>query len=852
MIQTLKKLLLVLILAGITSATFSQTIVKGIIVDATTGETLIGATIMVEKTTIGTATSLDGSFTLKVPTEKFTLIFSYIGYIDQSLELTIPANTEKDLGKIQLQSSTIGIEEVRITTSFVRDRTTPVAVSTIEPLAISEKLGNKEFPEILKSTPSVYATKTGGGFGDSRIYLRGFDSNNVGVLINGIPVNGMEDGKVYWSNWSGLSDVTEAQQVQRGLGASKLALSSVGGTINVITKSTEAEQGGSVYTGIGNDGYRKQTFTVSTGMLKNGWAVTLSGGHTYGDGYVQATNFDGYTYFVNISKKINEKHSLVFNAFGAPQWHNQRSNKHKIQEYRDNPYGIKWNSDWGYRNGEIYNIGYAYNYYHKPQISLNHFWKIRENTMLSTQVYASIATGGGRRVYGSNSAWLSISQTDYRPSSTVALTPEGYFNYDYVMAQNKASLTGSTCIIANGINDHQWYGALSTFTTKISDLKITAGFDGRYYSGVHAYKIDDLLGGSYYLDSKNINRPSSTPLHKGDYVNYNYRGQVLWLGLYGQAEYVKDQYSGFVSLSIASTNYRRVDYFTYTPGKQKSDWQKFFPWNIKGGFNYKINETHNVFVNGGYIVKAPIFSNAFLYGVNDFNKDAKNEKIITAELGYGFSSRTFNLKVNLFRTNWIDKAVVKTIASQTANISGINALHQGVEIEGVYKPIAKLTVKGMVSIGDYKWTDDVHFTLYNDDQTVAGTYNAYIANVHVGNSAQITGALSCDYEVLTKLKVGVDVNYAAKNYADFDPTNRTTLADKTDSWKMPNYTLVDVNASYKFKIGNLNATLYGNVANLFDTEYIADAADGTNHDMYTSYVYFGFGRTWSTGLRINF
>lgn len=853
MIRNLRKLLLILTLIGITSASFSQAVVKGVVVDATTGETLIGATIMIEKTTVGTATSLDGSFLLKIPTEKVTLVFSYIGYIEQTIEVTVPANTEKDMGKIQLQSNTVGLEEVRITTSFVRDRTTPVAVSTIEPQVISEKLGNREFPEILKSTPSIYATKVGGGFGDARVYVRGFDSDNVGVLINGIPVNGMENGKVYWSNWSGLSDVTESQQVQRGLGASKLALSSVGGTINIITKSTEAEKGGSVYTGMGNDGYRKQTFTVSTGILQNGWAMTISGGHTYGDGYIQATNFDGYSYFLNVSKKINAKHRIVFNAFGAPQWHNQRSNQHLIQEYRDNPNGAKWSSDFGYRNGEIYNIGYAYNYYHKPQISLSHYWKISETSMLSTQVYASIATGGGRRVSGSNSAWLSINFPGGTPTSTVALTPEGYFNYDYVIAQNKIAPSGSTCIISDAINDHQWYGALSTFTTQISDIKITAGFDGRYYSGVHAYKIVDLLGGKYYLDnSLNVNRPASQPLHKGDYITYNYLGQVLWLGLYAQAEYVKNQYSGFISLSAANNSYRRVDYFNYTANEQKSAWNNLLPWNVKAGFNYKINESNNIFINGGYITKAPVFANAFPYKNNIFNKDVKYEKIITAEVGYGFSSRTLNLKINVFRTNWRDKGIVRTLGNQTANITGVNALHQGVEFEGLYKPVPKLTFKGMVSIGDYRWTNNVNFTLYNEDQTPAGTYNAYISKIHVGNSAQISAALSCDYELLPKLKVGVDFNYAGKNYAEFDPTARTTPAGNVDAWQMPDYYLLDINASYKFKIGNLNATLYGNVANILNTEYIADATDGTNHDVYTSYVFYGFGRTWSTGLRINF
>jgi len=852
MMKVIKKILLTVCIVGTAGVAFSQGIVKGVVVDSNSGEALVGAAVAVENTTIGTLTSFDGSFVLKVPVEKGTIKVTFVGYSDKTIEVTIPSGTEKDLGQIQLTASSIGLEEVLVVSSFVRDRTTPVAVSTIEPKIIAEKLGNKEFPEILKSTPSIYATKSGGGFGDSRVYVRGFDSNNVGVLINGIPVNGMEDGKVYWSNWAGLSDVTSNQQVQRGPGASKLALSSVGGTINIITRSTDAEKGGSVYAGIGNDGYMKQTFTVSTGMLDNGWAMTLSGGHTYGNGYVQATNFEGWSYFVNVSKKINSKHSIVFNAFGAPQWHNQRSNKHTIQEFRDHPMEAKWNSDFGYRNGDIYNIGYAYNYYHKPQISLNHYWKISDNAMLSTQAYASIATGGGRRVYGPNSTWLSLNYPSGTPYDNSALTPEGYFDFDWVIAQNAASTTGSKAIIANAINDHQWYGVLSTFTTTISDFKITAGFDGRYYSGVHAYKIDDLLGGVYYLDNKNINRPASQPLHKGDYVNYNYRGQVLWLGLYAQAEYIKNSYSGFLSVAAASNNYRRVDFFQYAPGNQKSPWHDFLPWNIKGGFNYKISESRNVFINGGYIKKAPIFSNSFLNNTNDFNKGVKYEKIITAEVGYGLSLRNFNAKLNVFRTSWLDKGLVRSLNGQTANILGINALHQGVELECYYKPINTLNVKGMFSYGDYRWTDDVNFTLYNEDQSVAGTYNAYIADVHVGNSAQITAAVGVDYEVLPKLKVGVDFNWFGKNYADFDPTARTTIESKVDAWEMPDYYLLDIDANYRFKMGSFNATIYGNVSNLLDTEYIADATDGTYHDEFSSYVFYGFGRTWSAGLRINF
>jgi len=155
---------------------------------------LIGATILEEGTTNGITTNVDGSFVLNVTQQKVVLRISYVGYID--LEIPVELKTEEvDLGKIKLNANLVNIDEVLVTASFVRDRITPVAVSTVEPKFIVEKLGNKEFPEILKITPSVYATRTGGGFGDSRIYLRGFDSNNIGVLINGIPVNDMEMGR---------------------------------------------------------------------------------------------------------------------------------------------------------------------------------------------------------------------------------------------------------------------------------------------------------------------------------------------------------------------------------------------------------------------------------------------------------------------------------------------------------------------------------------------------------------------------------------------------------------------------------------------------------------------------------
>ena len=80
--------------------------------------------------------------------------------------------------------------------------------------------------------PSTYSTLQGGGAGDARINVR---ENNLSVMINGVPVNDMENGWVHWSNWDGLGDASTSIRLQRGLSAVNLATPSIGGTLNVIT-----------------------------------------------------------------------------------------------------------------------------------------------------------------------------------------------------------------------------------------------------------------------------------------------------------------------------------------------------------------------------------------------------------------------------------------------------------------------------------------------------------------------------------------------------------------------------------------------------------------------------------------
>ncbi len=877
---------LMVILITMALGSFAKGTITGIILDSSTKEPLTGASIAISQTTIGTVSNAEGSFTLKLDAGSYKLTINFIGYQTKTISANAVEGKVSDLGDILLESDAIGIDEVSVFASVAVQRKTPVALSTIDATIISEKIGTKEFPEILKSTPGVYATKQAGGFGDSRINLRGFESPNTAVMINGVPMNDMEWGGIYWSNWAGLSDVTRSMQVQRGLGASKVAAPSLGGSINVVTRTTDAKKGGAISYGIGNDGYNKIGFSVSTGLTEKNWAITLLGAKTTGDGYIQGTEFESYSYFVNISKKINEAHQISFTAFGAPQWHNQRNNNDKllISEWEKQPNKYLYNASYGFDMNGQRKVS-ALNVYNKPQISLNHYWTISQKSSLSTAVYVSIGDGYGTSGQGYTSAdrsnWYGASNG---MPTTAFRAFDGTFDYGAIYALNRASENGSKMIMSKSVNQHKWFGALSTYSTKIGkSIDFYGGVDLRYYKGIHTNVITDLYGGKFFIDATSL-RPNlsntdwkTRKLGVGDIVYRDYDGFVFSQGIFGQMEYNKDALSAFISLSGSNTSQWRYDRFYYDKDKAKSKTVNVLGYSAKGGANYNINNKHNVFANVGVISRAPFFSGgAFLQSTtsNEINTNAVNEKAFSAELGYGFKSKYFAANLNLYRTNWIDKTMVRAInanlqSSLVANLQGVNALHQGIELDFTSKPLTDLEITGMISLGDWNWQNNATGYLYNSQgqpvdksgNVVAmlspeqGVVKVNLAGIHVGNSAQTTAAVGFNYQILKGFRVGVDGNYFGRNYAYFNISSVGTSLSSSDfaqPWQIPDAVVFDFNSSYRFKIGSFDAILVGNIENLLNTEYITDATDGANHDWKTSPVFYGFGRTFSTSLKIKF
>ncbi len=830
------------------SSLIAQGYVKGVVTDASAKETLIGATVLLKGTSTGVTTDLDGRFTLKIPAGEQTLIIQFVGFVTQEMAVTVSNGQTVDLGTITLDGDQFGLDEITVFASLGIARKTPVAMSSISADLIENKLGSQEFPEILKSTPGVYATKSGGGFGDGRVNLRGFNSENVAVMINGAPVNDMENGRVYWSNWAGLADVTRTMQVQRGLGASKIAVPSIGGTINVVTKTTDVEEGGSVFTSTGNAGYQKYGLTLSTGLSDNGWAMTVSGSRTKGDGYIDGTQFDGFNYFVNISKNFGSKHVLSLSSFGAKQRHGQRQNSHLISTYRAAESGTRYNADWGLRDGQVVNV--EDNFYFKPQTSLNHYWTINEKSSLSTAIYASWGTGGGGGRGGDNGLFnITLGGPDQ---------PMDIGNIVNTNIENGP--LGASAWLRASHNDHSWYGLLSTFNRKLNDnLDFIAGVDLRTYVGHHYYEVTDLLGASYIYNDDDINAPNRA-LKVGDKYNYYNDGRVGWQGLFTQLEYNKDKLTTFVSASLSNTSYQRVDFFQYLDSDpmQTTDKYNFMGFGVKGGANYNLSQRSNLFANIGYIEKAAGFDAVFQgYDNEHVNQDAVNQKVFSVEFGYGYRSEKFTANLNVYNTKWKDRTVTRfnVIDGVTyfANLVGVNALHQGIELDVTYKPTTKFRAYGMLSLADWRWDNDIeNVQIYNEDQVPVGNpFNLFIKDVKVSNAAQTTAAIGMDYRIMERTHFTLDYNYYADLYADYNPDARTS-AGLPAPWKVPAYGILDASIRYSFNFGGYDATIIGRVNNVFDTEYIADARDGANNDALTSLVWYGFGRTYNISAKINF
>ncbi|TYP77053.1 TonB-dependent receptor [Aquimarina intermedia] len=861
--------LFAVMLMAVVTSTFAQGTVTGTVYDAESNAPLPGANILEMRTSNGSVTDFDGKFSIKTNKSKGTINISYVGFGSKNIAFDV-TNGDQDLGVIKLNLDNSLEEIVIVGTGVVdlaEDRKTPIAVSTVKGEDIQLKAaGNVEFTETIKNIPSVYVANQAGGFGDSQIFLRGFDNTNTAVLLNGQPINSPEDGRVYWSNWAGMSDVANAVQVQRGLGSSKLAISSVGGTINIISKTTDQKEGGYVRLLGGNDSYAKGTVSYNTGLNESGWAFSVLLDHWQAHRkYAEGTAGGGQNYLFSVGYKPNDKNTFNFLVTGAPQWHEQNFSQ-DLEVFEE--FGEKQNRNSGFLDGERYTE--RKNYYHKPVANLNWDFDINETLDLSTVVYASWGRGGGTGGLGRGR--VRVNDNDNQN-----------IDFDQIVENNIDSADGNgfgnfgdSYIRRSSVNNHNWYGILSNLNIELEEnWAFNLGFDGRLYHGDHFRQVNDLLGLNGFTDNFRTDRPDDyvfTEEFKADpwsalfdfadeanRTQFDYSEDINYLGGFGQAEYSTEKFAVFVQAAVSTQSYQREGRFVGTgDGLGKSEKLNKIGYNFKGGASYNINSQHTIFANAGFFSRQPFLDNIFV-DIRNSNEIVKpeidNEEITGFEAGYRFKGGNFKLNVDVYRTEWANR-FLNTSGPELSNgdfttyrLTGVGQIHQGAEFDFEYRPNGgKWRLKGYGSMGNWKFEGDSPFTLTNDQTaTIINSGNISLTGTKVGNAAQTSFGVGGYYDIFDNLSVDLDYNIYADLYGFVDPEDVVQASIDGDTYqadRLPSYDLVDAGLTYKFFLGEDKLTFRANVKNLFNSPYI-NQLDSFGY-------YLGIGRTWNASLRYNF
>ncbi len=845
--------LLILLFATIAN---SQTLtLKGTVTNSRTNKPLPNCNIYIEQFSIGTTSDEFGFYLIKnLNKGSINITVSFIGFETLTKNYNLKENSTLNF---KLTPKEILLNETIVKASKAKLRETPIAFSEKTNLDVEKTLGSQDVPHLLQSTPSIYVSQQGGGTGDLRMNMRGFEHTHFAVMINGIPINNPENGEVYWANWSGISDVVENIQVQRGLTANPYSSTAVGGLVNIQTVGVNSNNNFvKIRSEFGSDNFKKFSVAFNNHIIPGKLAITGLLSKKNWDGYANQTALSEYTYYLGIGG-IFGNHSLELQAIGSPQNHGQRMTLQNIATWEQR--GKRYNADWGYLQGKPLNI--RDNEYHNPTINLNHNWQINKNLLLSNLLYFIPGKGGG-----TVPPWVQF-----------GITEEGLVDFDkeYKHNSNNIDSTYSTTLnkTENALrffnHTHQWFGFLSTIKYSLSASTFTVGFDYRYYKANNHQQVSNLLGGDYTIGWAGFENMNQYPLYENDKIDFDADSFAKHFGGFLQYEFNNNLLSFYINSTLSHTGYNRIDYFNYASNdpNRETGWENFIGYSLKSGLNYNLNKLNNIYFNLGVISKPPISFNVFDYNNKKF-RNVTNEDVYSLELGYGFTKKKFLLNINTFYTLWKNKAFNKTQQDWATgqfffyNISGADSKHFGIELESQYNITNALSINGMLSVSENKFTSNAITAKSPEDNPSMVEYiSSYVEGTFLPRFPMTTASASLHYNANISSKINIfvnpEVNYFANQYAQFDPTSREDKNQQgVNSWKLPNSLIANLHFGTDYIFNNSfikKVTLTFHLFNALDNNnFIIDAIDGNDHSKESALVWYGRERWWNFSMALLF
>ena len=882
----------------ISGALFGQGTISGSVSDAD-GNALPGANVVVEGTTLGAAATLSGSYTVNVPDGTYTITASVVGYKSSSASVRVSGSNAS--ANFTLESASVALGGVEVLAERV-DNTDAIPFNEMTKADIDFRLGGRGLPKALSTLPNVYV-ENGGGWDDENVYVRGFDDRYTSYLINGVPMNDMENGNLYFSNWSVLADVSSVVQVQRGAGSVNLATPSLGGVVNFMSAPASTEPGVVVKQEAGEHQYSKTAVTVNTGLLMDDkLAIMASASRRTADKlFAKGTYSDAWSYYFNASYSVNNDNRLEFIALGSPQFHGQNFWNNRISNYSHElaremgvaeedlrtEYGLDYNpraddlqtpytgkravaswrpfDGWNYRTRDQRStvmINERNNYFHKPIVQMNWYSNLNDSMTMATSFYYSGGEGGGSGSAGSI-LWGDNGTRDY--DATIARNmSEAQFKDGYGY-ESRGVLRGSR-------NNQSTFGIMSKLEQDMGNgLNVTYGLDLRTAKVEHYRQVYDLLGGDFFYNSSNPNW-TEEQRHRtlGDKLYYDNTNTIDWLGAYVQAS--KDLGDGtnvFGMFGATTASYTAQDHFTLDNLKIEADAE--LGYQMKVGGSRALNDTWQLFGNFSYSAMTPSLDK-LIDDVNMIkNSEFENEKATWFDVGARFKSANGQWagSMNYYYALWADRNQSGTSEDLNGvesffSITGLNELHTGLEYSIAYQPIPVLRIDVRGHESDWRFTDDLTYT-YNEiegDDTSAETFDLYVKDVMVSGAPQSQTVLMVT-GFFNRLKASVEAESFARQYPrwGYDGAIQdlafllgegNTFAD--DAYETERKTIMNLQMSYTTELMGRDVTLNASIFNVTDELYIGDfvdAYDGSG-DVANLRVRMGAPKQYNVGITINY
>lgn len=726
---------------------------------------------------------------------------------------------------------------VAITAVGQSDSSRVVLPSNLPTVSLSESefegsSSSNEISGLLQSSRDIFVSTAGFNFGSVRYRMRGLDSENTHVLINGIMMNDNETGRASWSSWGGLNDAVRNTEVNSMVSASDWAFGGIGGVTNILTRASSYRKTANLSYAASNRSYNNRImFLYATGLQDNGWSVTLSGSRRWAqEGYVPGTFYDAWSYFVSVEKKINNRHSFGFIGFAAPT--KRAYSSISVQEAYYLTGDNYYNANWGYQNGKVRNARVSN--FNQPMLQLSHYWTPSDKTKIQTTAYYWFGRGGSTALDWNETA-------DYRPdyyrnlpsyflSKVEILNAEYYtnlwqtneafrqLNWDHFYFANSEQLT--TIDNANG-SGTPYQGNKSKFVVEDRRMdknqkglninlqhqlnpvaRIAGGMMATISKTRHHKRMVDLLGGDFWLDidkyadqvSMAITDASQNDLlhpnkivKVGDVYGYDYLANVNNARLWSQLEYKFSHLEVYAAAELNYTSFWRTGNMKNGrfPENSYGDSEKnnFLNGSGKLGATYAINGRNYIVANGAYLHRAPNFRDAYISPRSrDFAVEGlESEKVMAGDISYVLRAPNIKARLTAYQTRINDGLWVRSYYHEDLKdfvnfiMRDVDQLTSGVEL-GIDANISP-TISGHAVFGKsmniYTNRPVVTISADNDASLLAENKVVYLKNYYVGGSPQTIASAGLRYNSPKYWFVGITGNYFADYYLEPNPDNHT-------------------------------------------------------------------------------